>query len=127
MPTRKIILTRLKDGSVEVRSESGAKMILGHIEGMFDPGEIAQIALAGCAILSSKRETEGKEVRAEVTGKYDREANRFESFTETLFVEGEEENGLEQAVRDAIKENCTIARTYERGAKVQINVEIGKK
>ena len=70
----------------------------------------------------------GDEVRAEVSGEYNEESNRFESFSETLFIKGEEEPGkLEQAVQDAIRTNCTIARTYEHGAKVQVNVEIEKK
>ena len=128
MATRKVMLTRLEDGTVEARSQSGARMILGHMEGVFDPGEVAQIALAGCAILSSRRETVGDEVRAEVSGEYNEESNRFDSFSETLFIKGEEEPGkLEQAVQDAIRKNCTIARTYEHGAKVQVNVEIEKK
>ena len=128
MATKKIMLRKLEDGTVEAISQSGAKLVLGHAEGVFDPGEIAEIALAGCAILSSRRETAGDEVRAEVSGEYNEEANRFDSFTETLFVKGEEEPGkLEQAVQDAIRVNCTIARTYERGAKVKVNVEIEKK
>ena len=77
MATRKIMLTRLEDGTVEARSQSGARMVLGHMEGVFDPGEVAQIALAGCAILSSRRETVGDEVRAEVSGEYNEESNRF--------------------------------------------------
>lgn len=128
MATRKINLRKLDDGTVEAVSASGARLVLGHAEGVFDPGEIIEIALAGCAILSSRRVTEGDEVRAEVSGEFNEEANRFDSFTETLFVKGEEEPGkLEQAVQDAIRVNCTIARTVERGAKVHVNVEIEKK
>lgn len=128
MPTKKIILTRLEDGTVEARNENGASLILGHMRGVFDPGEVAQIALAGCAILSSNKETMGKEVRAEVSGEYNREDNRFESFTETIFVKGEEESEeIKQAVLGAIRKNCTIARTYERGAGIQINIEIEQK
>ncbi|MBQ1490532.1 MAG: OsmC family protein [Blautia sp.] len=128
MATRKIMLRKLDDGTVEALSPSGAKVVLGHAEGVFDPGEIAEIALAGCGILSCRRITEGDEVRAEISGEYNEESNRFESFTETFFIKGKEEPGkLEQAVQDAIRENCTIARTYEHGAKVQVNVEIEKK
>lgn len=122
------MLRKLEDGTVEAISPSGAKLVLGHAEGVLDPGEIAEIALAGCGILSCRRVTEGDEVRAEVSGEYNEEANRFDSFSETIFVKGEEEPGkLEQAVQDAIRQNCTIARTYERGAKINVDVEIEKK
>ncbi|MBR4399352.1 MAG: OsmC family protein [Aeriscardovia sp.] len=128
MATKKIMLTKLGDGTVEAVSQSGAKLRLGHMEGVFDPGEVAQIAMAGCAILSSRRETVEDEVRAEVSGEYNPEANRFDSFSLTLFIKGKEEPGkLEQAVQDAIRENCTIARTYERGVKIKVDVEIEKK
>ena len=52
--SRRLWVERGEDGTWEAHSDDGASLKFGHGEGMFNPVELMQIALAGCTALSSQ-------------------------------------------------------------------------
>ena len=74
---------RNKDGSWDAFSDDGAHIKFGRSsdKGLFSPGDLTKIALAGCAALSSQFAVEsalgeGKGARIVVDGTYDPENDR---------------------------------------------------
>lgn len=116
------------------RSGRGAEVLIGSEtdEGVFTPGELLKIALAGCSGLSSDqplRRRLGDDYQAviRVSGDADREQERYPALTEKLEVDlsglsAEEVERLIVVVNRAIDQVCTVGRTLKNGATVTFDV-----
>jgi len=116
------------------RSSRGAEVLIGSEgdEGVFTPGELLKIALAGCSGLSSDqplRRRLGDDYRAviRVSGPADRDEERYPRLTETLEIDlsglsAEDTERLLLVVNRAIDQVCTVGRTLKAGAEIAFEV-----
>ena len=116
------------------RSSRGAEVLIGSEtdEGVFTPGELLKIALAGCSGLSSDqplRRRLGDDYPAviRVAGPADRDAERYPRLEETLQIDlsglsAEETERLLLVVNRAIDQVCTVGRTLKAGAEISFEV-----
>jgi uncharacterized OsmC-like protein len=115
-------------------SSRGARVEIGDIsyDEAFTPGELLKIALAGCSGLSadaamSRRLGDDVDVTIEVGGLSNEAEDRYPVLTERLVVDL---SGLEPDARDrlltvmhrAIDQHCTVGRTLQAGAQVELTV-----
>ena len=116
------------------RSGRGAEVLIGSgaDEGVFTPGELLKIALAGCSGLSSdeplrRRLGDDYQAKIKVSGLADREQERYPHLREDLEIDL---SGLSAAdidrllvvVNRAIDQVCTVGRTLKAGAEVTFEV-----
>ncbi|MBT0993023.1 OsmC family protein [Cellulomonas sp. DKR-3] len=116
------------------RSSRGARVEIGDIsyDEAFTPGELLKIALAGCSGLSAdaamaRRLGDDVDVTIEVGGLADEAEDRYPALAERLVVDL---SGLEPDARDrlltvmhrAIDQHCTVGRTLQAGAQVELTV-----
>ena len=116
------------------RNSRGAEVLIGSVgdEAAFSPGELLKIALAGCSGLASDsalrhRLGDDVDVTINVSGMSDDEQDRYPAFLEELVVDL---SALDAAARErlltvvhrAIEQHCTVGRTLEAGATVQLTV-----
>ena len=116
------------------RSSRGAEVLIGSAsdEGVFTPGELLKIALAGCSGLSSdeplrRRRGDDYQAKIKVSGLADREQERYPHLREDLEIDL---SGLSAAdidrllvvVNRAIDQVCTVGRTLKAGAEVTFEV-----
>ena len=116
------------------RSSRGAEVLIGSEtdDGVFTPGELLKIALAGCSGLSSDeplRRRLGDDYPAviRVSGPADREQERYPLLEENLELDlsGLSEAEIERlviVVNRAIDQVCTVGRTLKAGATVTFDV-----
>jgi uncharacterized OsmC-like protein len=116
------------------RSSRGAEVLIGSEtdEGVFTPGELLKIALAGCSGLSSDqplRRRLGDDYPAviRVSGPADRDEERYPRLEETLQIDlsglsAEETERLLLVVNRAIDQVCTVGRTLKAGAEISFEV-----
>jgi uncharacterized OsmC-like protein len=116
------------------RSSRGAEVLIGSEtdEGVFTPGELLKIALAGCSGLSSDqplRRRLGDDYPAviRVSGPADRDEERYPRRAETLEgdlsgLSAEETVRLLLVVNRAIDLVCTVGRTLKAGAEISFEV-----
>ncbi|MGI9164234.1 MAG: OsmC family protein [Mycobacterium sp.] len=116
------------------RSSRGAQVLIGSDtdEGVFTPGELLKIALAGCSGLSSDqplRRRLGDDYPAviRVSGDADRDAERYPLLAERLEIDlsgltAEEKDRLLLVVNRAIEQVCTVGRTLKSGTEVTLEV-----
>ena len=116
------------------RSSRGAEVLIGSEtdDGVFTPGELLKIALAGCSGLSSDeplRRRLGDDYQAviRVSGPADREQERYPRLEENLELDlsGLSEAEIERlviVVNRAIDQVCTVGRTLKAGATVTFDV-----
>ena len=116
------------------RSSRGAEVLIGSVtdEGVFTPGELMKIALAGCSGLSSDqplRRRLGDDYRAviKVSGPADREQERYPLLEENLELDlsglsAAEIERLLIVVNRAIDQACTVGRTLKAGTTVTFEV-----
>ena len=116
------------------RSSRGAEVLIGSEtdEGVFTPGELLKIALAGCSGLSSDqplRRRLGDDYRAviRVSGDADRDEERYPLLEEKLEVDlsglsAEERERLLVVVTRAIDGVCTVGRTLKAGTEITFEV-----
>ena len=116
------------------RSSRGAEVLIGSEtdEGVFTPGELLKIALAGCSGLSSdqpRRRRLGDDYPAviRVSGPADRDEERYPRLEETLQIDlsglsAEETERLLLVVNRAIDQVCTVGRTLKAGAEISFEV-----
>ena len=121
------------------RSSRGAEVLIGSVtdDGVFTPGELLKIALAGCSGLSSDqplRRRLGDDYPAviRVSGDADRDDERYPVLAERLEIDlsgltAEEKERLLLVVNRAIDQVCTVGRTLKSGAEVTVEiVETGR-
>lgn len=116
------------------RSSRGAEVLIGSEtdEGVFTPGELLKIALAGCSGLSSDqplRRRLGDDYHAviRVSGPADRDEERYPALAEKLEIDlsgltVEEKDRLLLVVGRAIDQVCTVGRTLKSGAEVTVDI-----
>lgn len=116
------------------RNSRGAEVLIGSVgdESAFSPGELLKIALAGCSGLASDsalrhRLGDDVEVTIEVSGMSDDEHDRYPALLEELVVDLSSldptaRERLLTVVHRAIDQHCTVGRTLEAGATVQLTV-----
>ncbi|WP_179470947.1 OsmC family protein [Mycolicibacterium vinylchloridicum] len=121
------------------RSSRGAQVLIGSEtdEGVFTPGELLKIALAGCSGLSSDqplRRRLGDDYSAviKVAGPADREQERYPLLEEKLEIDlsglsADEVERLVVVVSRAIDQVCTVGRTLKSGTEVRFEVtDVGR-
>ena len=116
------------------RSDRGAEVFIGSedVEGVFTPGELLKIALAGCSGLSSdqplrRRLGDDYQATIRVSGPADREQERYPLLEESLELDlsglsADELNRLLTVVERAVDQVCTVGRTLKSGTKVNFEV-----
>lgn len=116
------------------RSSRGAEVLIGSEtdEGVFTPGELLKIALAGCSGLSSDhplRRRLGDDYPAviRVSGPADREQERYPLLAETLEIDlsglsAQDKERLLLIVTRAIDQVCTVGRTLKSGTQITFDV-----
>ena len=116
------------------RNSRGAEVLIGSVgdEAAFSPGELLKIALAGCSGLASDsalrhRLGDDVEVTINVSGMGDDEEDRYPAFLEEIVVDlssldAVARDRLLTVVRRAIDQHCTVGRTLEAGATVELTV-----
>ncbi|MCV7345730.1 OsmC family protein [Mycolicibacterium rhodesiae] len=117
------------------RSSRGAEVLIGSEtdEGVFTPGELLKIALAGCSGLSSdqplrRRLGDDYPATIRVSGPADREQERYPLLEEKLEIDlsglsPEEIDRLVVVVNRAIDQVCTVGRTLKSGTEVRFGVD----
>lgn len=115
-------------------SSRGAQVLIGSAtdDGVFTPGELLKIALAGCSGLSSDqplRRRLGDDYPAviRVSGDADRDAERYPVLQERLEIDlsgltPEDKDRLLLVVTRAIDQACTVGRTLKAGAEVNLDI-----
>ncbi len=116
------------------RSSRGAEVSIGSVtdEGVFTPGELMKIALAGCAGLSSDqplRRRLGDDYPAviRVSGAADRDQERYPHLAEKLEIDlsglsAEDRQRLLVVVTRAVDQVCTVGRTLKSGTEVTFEI-----
>ncbi|AQT80834.1 hypothetical protein B1R94_18525 [Mycolicibacterium litorale] len=116
------------------RSSRGAEVLIGSEtdDGVFTPGELLKIALAGCSGLSSdqplrRRLGDNYPAVIKVSGAADRDQERYPLLQENLEIDlsalsAEEIERLLVVVNRAIDQVCTVGRTLKSGAEVRFDV-----
>ena len=133
---KRLWVERNKDGSWDAFSEDGAHLKFGKGRGVFTPGDLMKIALAGCAALSSQFAVEhtlgdGKGARIVVDGTYDADDDAYLSFSEQVVVDAidaglsdDDAAKLKERVTRHIEKGCTVKHTYERDTPVRMDVTV---
>lgn len=136
MAQRTLWVDRREDGTYVAHSSDGAELVFGHGEGMFNPGDLAKIAVAACGELSSTSPVEralgaNKGAKITVTGDYDETNDRYNSFSEEVEVDATgtgmddaDAAKLAQRVERHIEADCTVAHTYRQPTPVDIYVSV---
>ena len=121
---KRLWVERNKDGSWDAFSDDGAHIKFGKGRGVFTPGDLMKIALAGCAALSSQFAIEhtlgdGKGARIVADGTYDADSDAYINFNEQVVVDAtdaklseEDANKLKERVTRHIEKGCTVKHTY---------------
>ena len=113
---KRLWVERNKDGSWDAFSDDGAHIKFGKGRGVFTPGDLMKIALAGCAALS---------------GTYDADSEAYINFNEQVVVDAtdaklseEDANKLKERVTRHIEKGCTVKHTYVQETPVRMDVTV---
>lgn len=133
---KRLWVERNKDGSWDAFSDDGAHIKFGKGRGVFTPGDLMKIALAGCAALSSQFAIEhtlgdGKGARIVVDGTYDADSDAYINFNEQVVVDAtdaklseEAADKLKERVTRHIEKGCTVKHTYVQETPVRMDVTV---
>lgn len=133
---KRLWVERNKDGSWDAFSDDGAHIKFGKGRGVFTPGDLMKIALAGCAALSSQFAIEhtlgdGKGAKIVVDGTYDADSDAYINFNEQVVVDAtdaklseEDANNLKERVTRHIEKGCTVKHTYVQETPVRMDVTV---
>ena len=133
---KRLWVERNKDGSWDAFSDDGAHIKFGKGRGVFTPGDLMKIALAGCAALSSQFAIEhtlgdGKGARIVVDGTYDADSDAYLNFNEQVVVDAtdaklseEDADKLKERVTRHIEKGCTVKHTYVQETPVRMDVTV---
>lgn len=133
---KRLWVERNKDGSWDAFSDDGAHIKFGKGRGVFTPGDLMKIALAGCAALSSQFAIEhtlgdGKGARIVVDGTYDTDSDAYINFNEQVVVDAtdaklseEDADKLKERVTRHIEKGCTVKHTYVQETPVRMDVTV---
>ncbi|QDQ97708.1 OsmC family protein [Tomitella fengzijianii] len=116
------------------RSSRGAEVLIGSedVPGVFTPGELLKIALAGCTAMSSdkplsRRLGDDYDATVRVSGDADRDNEWYPVLSEVLELDLSEltpdaQERLLVVVERAVDRVCTVGRTVKRGAEVELEI-----
>lgn len=133
---KRLWVERNKDGSWDAFSDDGAHIKFGKGRGVFTPGDLMKIALAGCTALSSQFAIEhtlgdGKGARIVVDGTYDADSDAYINFNEQVVVDAtdaklseEDADKLKERVTRHIEKGCTVKHTYVQETPVRMDVTV---
>ena len=133
---KRLWVERNKDGSWDAFSDDGAHIKFGRGKGVFTPGDLMKIALAGCAALSSEFAIEhalgeGKGAKVVVDGTYDADHDAYINFNEQLVVDAldaglsdEDADKLKERIVRHVDKGCTVKHTYVQETPVRMDVTI---
>jgi len=133
---KRLWVERNKDDSWDAFSDDGAHIKFGKGRGVFTPGDLMKIALAGCAALSSQFAIEhtlgdGKGAKIVVDGTYDADSDAYINFNEQVVVDAtdaklseEDANKLKERVTRHIEKGCTVKHTYVQETPVRMDVTV---
>ena len=133
---KRLWVERNKDGSWDAFSDDGAHIKFGKGRGVFTPGDLMKIALAGCAALSSQFAIEhtlgdGKGARIVVDGTYDADSDAYINFNEQVVVDAadaklseDDADKLKERVTRHIEKGCTVKHTYVQETPVRMDVTV---
>lgn len=133
---KRLWVERNKDSSWDAFSDDGAHIKFGKGRGVFTPGDLMKIALAGCAALSSQFAIEhtlgdGKGAKIVVDGTYDADSDAYINFNEQVVVDAtdaklseEDANKLKERVTRHIEKGCTVKHTYVQETPVRMDVTV---
>ena len=133
---KRLWVERNKDGSWDAFSDDGAHIKFGKGRGVFTPGDLMKIALAGCAALASQFAIEhtlgdGKGARIVVDGTYDADSDAYIKFNEQVVVDAtdaklseEDADKLKERVTRHIEKGCTVKHTYVQETPVRMDVTV---
>jgi len=117
------------------RNDRGAAVRLGRTGAAdaFTPGELLQIAAAGCAAITVEEfvtRRAGADAPILATVDHERAAGvrEYERLTVTLradlsFLDDEMRARVVRAMHTSVQRECTVSRTVERGAPVELIIE----
>jgi len=112
----------------------GAQVLVGPAEAgaVFTPGELMKIALAGCSGMSAdaslaRRLGDDVAISVHVSGPSDPAEVRYPTLHEELVVDltglsREDRSRVETVIRRAIDRTCTVGRTLQQSASVELTV-----
>ncbi|WP_235681086.1 OsmC family protein [Tomitella gaofuii] len=118
------------------RSSRGAEVLIGSedVPGVFTPGELLKIALAGCTAMSSdkplsRRLGDDYDATVRVSGDADRDNEWYPVLSEVLELDLSEltpdaQERLLVVVERAVDRVCTVGRTVKRGAEVDLEIQV---
>jgi len=112
----------------------GAQVLVGPVAAgaVFTPGELMKIALAGCSGMSAdaplaRRLGDDVPISVHVSGPSDPAEVRYPALHEELVVDlsglsREDRSRVETVIRRAIDRSCTVGRTLQQSASVELTV-----
>jgi uncharacterized OsmC-like protein len=112
----------------------GAQVLVGPVAAgsVFTPGELMKIALAGCSGMSAdaalaRRLGDDVPISVHVSGPSDPAEVRYPTLHEELVVDlsglsREDRSRVETVIRRAIDRSCTVGRTLQQSASVELTV-----
>jgi uncharacterized OsmC-like protein len=115
------------------RNDRGASVRIGRpgMPGVFTPGELLQVATAGCSAITveefvTRRAGDDAPITATVEGT--RGPHEYTRVSVTLradlsFLDDETRARVERAMHNSVLRECTVSRTLERGAPVDLTLE----
>lgn len=132
--TNGLRVERVGDHEFVGRNERGATVRIGRSDGAgsFSPGELLQIALAGCMSVTVEElvtRRAGADARMVAVPSYERgegvreyERLRVALETDLSFLDDATRARVIRAMRLAVERQCTVSRTIERGVPVEFDV-----
>lgn len=133
-PTAEVWATRIRTRTYLGHNSRGAEVAIGPAdqEGVFTPGELLKLALAGCVGMSADSSTAHRlgddfDATVRVRAIKDPEDERYPRFDESFELELDDLSDDERArlitvVERAIDRACTIARTLRAGAETNLTI-----
>lgn len=104
----------------------------GELGGAFTPGELLKVALAGCGGMTAdhglaRRLGEDFALTIRVSAAKPADDDRYESFAQDFELDlsglsDQERQTLEKVFHRAIEEHCTVSKTVESGATVDLRI-----
>jgi uncharacterized OsmC-like protein len=116
------------------RNERGATVAIGRtgMPGSFSPGELLRIATAACAAVTveelvTRRAGEDARLVALADGSLSSDAHEYDGLRVTLladlsFLDDETRSRVVRAMEKAVRRECAVSRTVERGAPVELTI-----
>ena len=123
--SKAIWVERTGKGTFVGKTSDGAEVKIGKAEGMFSPGDLLKIALAGCNIMSGDARLaaalgDDYDATVGISSDYDKESNRYthmdvEIVADTTQLSDEAREQLHRRTRSAIDRQCTVGHTLTQG------------